>query len=51
MTQLPNSGQEHEMSIPIDAEIQEIMDRIVSTAYRHHSLPCQTPQYLRDLKI
>jgi len=39
------------MRVPINAEIQEVTDRLVSTVYRDDSLPCQTPQHLRDLKI
>ena len=43
VTQLPNSWQEHEMRIPSNTKIQQIADRLVSTKYRDHSLPCETP--------
>jgi len=39
------------MSIPLNAEIQQIADRLVSTVYRDHSLPCQAPQHLGHLQI
>jgi hypothetical protein len=42
MTQLPNPGQELEMSIPSDAEIQQITDRLVSTVYGNHTLVYET---------
>jgi hypothetical protein len=40
VTELPNTGQEHEMRIPGNAEIQQMADRIVSTMYRDDSLQC-----------
>ena len=43
VTQLPNSRQEHQMGIPSNTKIQQIADRLVSTEYRDHSLPCETP--------
>jgi hypothetical protein len=48
---LPDAGQEHEMRISSNTEIQQITDRLVSTRYRDNSLQGETPQYLRDLKI
>jgi hypothetical protein len=39
------------MRIPSNAEIQEVEDCLVSTMHRDHSLQCETPQYLHDLKI
>ena len=38
MTELPDAGQEHEMRISSNPEIQQIADRLVSTMYRDHSL-------------
>jgi hypothetical protein len=40
VTELPNTGQEHEMRISGKAEIQQIADRLVSTMYRDDSLQC-----------
>ncbi len=40
VTELPDAGQEHEMRIPSNTEIQQITDRLVSTMYRDHSLQC-----------
>ena len=39
------------MRIVSNTEVRQIADRPVSTMYRDHSLQCQTPQHLRDLKI
>ena len=39
------------MSVPINAEIQQIANRLVGTVYRDHSLLYKTPQHLGDLKI
>jgi hypothetical protein len=46
VAELPDAGQEHEMRISSNTEIQQIADRLVSTMYRDHSLQCRTPQYL-----
>jgi len=51
VTQLPDPGQEQEMRIPSNTEIQQVAHRLVSTACRDHSLQCETPQHLRDLKV
>ena len=39
------------MRIASNTEVQKIADRPVSTMFRDRSFQCQTPQYLRDLKI
>jgi len=51
VTELPDARQEHLMGISSNTQIQQITDRLVSTMCRDDSLQCQTPQYLRDLKI
>jgi len=38
VTELPDPGQEHEMRISSNREIQQIADRLVSTMYRNHCL-------------
>ncbi len=40
MTELPDAGQEHEMRIPSNTEIQQITDRLVNTMYRDYPLLC-----------
>jgi hypothetical protein len=51
VTELPNAGQQHEVRIASDPEVQQIADRFISTVCRYRSFPHQTPQYLGDLEI
>ena len=51
MTQLPNAGPEYDMRISSNTEVEQIVDGLASTIYRDYSLQCQTPEYLRNLKI
>jgi hypothetical protein len=39
------------MSVPINAEIQQIADRLVGTVRWDYSLLHKAPQHLGDLKI
>ena len=51
VTQFPDARQEDEMSIPIEAEIQQIAQGLVGTAPSKHPLPHKTPQHLGNLKV
>jgi hypothetical protein len=51
VTESPNPGQQYEMGIASDPEVQQIADRFISTVCRYRSFPHQTPQYLGDLEI
>ncbi|MGA7511491.1 MAG: hypothetical protein WBW46_01275 [Candidatus Sulfotelmatobacter sp.] len=44
VTQLPNSWQEHEMTIASNTKVQQIADRLVGTTFRDHSLQRETPR-------
>ena len=51
MTELPDAGQEQEMGISSNPEIQQIFERLLSTPSRDHRFQRQATQYLRDLEI
>lgn len=51
VTKLPNPGQQHEMRIPCNPEIQQVLYGMVGAICRNRSFPYQTPQYLGDLEI
>ena len=51
MPQSPNAGQQHEMRIPVDAEVLKVLKRLISALWRNRSLMGKAPQYLCNFKI
>jgi len=51
VTELPNPGQEHEVGIPRNGEVQQVMNRLIGATGRNRPCPRQTLQYPGDLKV
>ncbi len=51
VTQLPNPGQQNEVGIASDSQVEQVLDSLIRAMCGGRAFPHQTPQYLADLKI
>src|SRR5260370_298261 len=51
VTEPPNPGQQNEVGIPSDSQVEQVLDGLISAVGGDRAFPHQTPQYLADLKV
>jgi len=51
VTELPNPGQQNEMGIASDSQVEQVLDCLLRAVCRDGAFPHQTPEHLADFKI
>ena len=51
VAELPDLRKEEVMRIPVEAEIQQVLQRLIGTTYGNGALAYETAEYLRNFEI